>query len=77
LRVGVNILNFRPGANPEALLRWGRMNLPIKLWVDADALPNEIKDIILRASRRASVETVFVANRTSGSRMIPWPPSSA
>src|SRR5215211_4412994 len=38
-------------------------NLPIKLWVDADALPNEIKEIILRASRRLRVETVFVANK--------------
>jgi uncharacterized protein len=38
-------------------------NLPIKLWVDADALPTEIKEIILRASRRLSVETVFVANK--------------
>ncbi len=39
------------------------MNLPIKLWVDADALPNEIKDIVLRASRRLGVENVFVANK--------------
>src|SRR3954447_4615067 len=35
----------------------------MKLWVDADALPNAIKEIILRASRRLSVETVFVANK--------------
>jgi uncharacterized protein YaiI (UPF0178 family) len=33
------------------------------MWVDADALPSEIKEIILRASRRLSVETVFVANK--------------
>jgi uncharacterized protein len=31
--------------------------------VDADALPTEIKEIVLRASRRLSVETVFVANK--------------
>src|SRR4051794_9816234 len=37
--------------------------LQIKLWVDADALPNEIKEIILRAARRLRVETVFVANK--------------
>src|SRR5207253_1995451 len=43
--------------------RSGDSDLPIKLWVDADALPNEIKDIILRASRRLSVENVFVANK--------------
>src|SRR4051794_35623380 len=33
------------------------------MWVDADALPTEIKEIILRASRRLRVETVFVANK--------------
>src|SRR5438874_7190564 len=38
-------------------------NLPIKIWVDADALPTEIKEIVLRASRRLRVETVFVANK--------------
>ena len=37
--------------------------LPIKIWVDADALPTEIKEIVLRASRRLHVETVFVANK--------------
>lgn len=35
----------------------------MRLWVDADALPNDIKEIILRASRRLGVETVFVANK--------------
>src|SRR5438093_4212083 len=38
-------------------------NLAIKMWVDSDALPTEIKEIVLRASRRLSVETVFVANK--------------
>ncbi len=35
----------------------------MKIWVDADALPGEIKDIILRASQRLRIETVFVANK--------------
>ncbi|MEK7215074.1 MAG: YaiI/YqxD family protein, partial [Chloroflexota bacterium] len=35
----------------------------MKMWVDADALPTEIKQVILRASRRLCVETVFVANK--------------
>jgi len=35
----------------------------MKMWVDSDALPTEIKEIVLRASRRLSVETVFVANK--------------
>lgn len=35
----------------------------MRIWVDADALPNDIKEIILRASRRLGVQTVFVANK--------------
>lgn len=38
-------------------------NLAIRMWVDADALPGQIKEIILRASRRLGVATVFVANK--------------
>lgn len=35
----------------------------MKIWVDADAVPNEIKEIILRASQRLKVETILVANK--------------
>jgi uncharacterized protein YaiI (UPF0178 family) len=35
----------------------------VRIWVDADALPNEIKEIILRASARLGIETVLVANK--------------
>ncbi|KAA8731925.1 YaiI/YqxD family protein [Acinetobacter qingfengensis] len=35
-----------------------------QLWVDADALPNLLKDIILRASDRFQLNVVFVANQT-------------
>jgi uncharacterized protein len=35
----------------------------MKIWVDADALPGVIKEIILRASLRLKVDTVFVANK--------------
>ncbi len=35
----------------------------MKIWVDADALPGEIKDIILRAARRLKIDTVLVANK--------------
>ena len=36
----------------------------MRIWVDADAVPGEIKDIILKASRRLSIETVLVANKS-------------
>lgn len=32
------------------------------IWVDADACPKAIKEILLRASKRTSVEITFVAN---------------
>ena len=35
----------------------------LKIWVDADALPGEIKDIILRAASRVQLPTIFVANK--------------
>jgi uncharacterized protein YaiI (UPF0178 family) len=35
----------------------------MRLWVDADACPNVIKDIIFRAADRVGVETILVANQ--------------
>jgi uncharacterized protein YaiI (UPF0178 family) len=43
------------------------------IWVDADACPNVIKDILFRAADRAQVEVVLVANqwlRTPPSRFV-------
>jgi len=36
----------------------------VKIWVDADAAPREVKEIIFRAAKRLKVETVLVANQT-------------
>lgn len=36
---------------------------PLRLWVDADALPNMLKDMILRASDRFQLQVYFVANQ--------------
>ena len=33
------------------------------LWVDADACPGAIKELIIRAARRLKIATVFVANK--------------
>ena len=35
----------------------------MKLWLDADATPREVKEICFRASERLSLETVLVANQ--------------
>lgn len=43
----------------------------LTIWVDADALPGEIKDIILRAAQRLKIQTVLVANKNLGGRGLP------
>lgn len=42
----------------------------IQIWVDADACPNVIKDILFRAANRTKIMTTFVANQ-----LIRVPPS--
>lgn len=42
----------------------------MKIWVDADACPGVIKDIIFRAAERAQVHTTLIANQ-----LIKVPPS--
>jgi uncharacterized protein len=34
-----------------------------KIWIDADAAPRAVKDVLIRASQRRKVSIVFVANR--------------
>lgn len=35
----------------------------MKLWIDADAAPRDVKEIAFRAARRLKMETVLVANQ--------------
>lgn len=42
----------------------------MKIWVDADACPGVIKDILFKAAERTSIELILVANQ-----LIPAPPS--
>jgi len=37
-------------------------NLPMRLWVDADACPKAVKEIVYRAAERLKIHTSFVAN---------------
>jgi uncharacterized protein YaiI (UPF0178 family) len=37
--------------------------VPLKIWVDADAAPKDVKDLVFRAARRLAIETVLVANQ--------------
>lgn len=35
----------------------------MRLWVDADAVPRDVREVVLRAARRVETQVVFVANR--------------
>lgn len=41
----------------------------MKLWIDADATPRDVKDIVFRAAHRLMLDTVMVANQR-----VPIPP---
>ena len=36
----------------------------MKIWIDADAAPREVKDVVFRGSKRLKIETVMVANQS-------------
>jgi uncharacterized protein YaiI (UPF0178 family) len=36
----------------------------MKIWIDADAAPNAVKEIVFRASARLGLETALVANQS-------------
>ena len=35
----------------------------MKIWIDADATPRDVKDVVFRASRRLGIPTMLVANQ--------------
>lgn len=59
------------------LPRFGAVHSPgpgilVKLWIDADAAPRDVKEIVFRAAKRLEIEAVLVANQ----RLTP-PPGNA
>lgn len=36
--------------------------MALKIWIDADATPREVKDVVFRAAMRLGIEAVLVAN---------------
>ncbi|HKG93021.1 MAG TPA: YaiI/YqxD family protein [Gemmatimonadaceae bacterium] len=42
----------------------------MKIWIDADAAPRDVKEIVFRAAQRLGLETVLVANHR-----VPVPPA--
>jgi hypothetical protein len=43
----------------------------VKLWIDADAAPRDVKEIVFRAAKRLELQTVLVANQR-----MPVPPGN-
>ena len=35
----------------------------LKIWIDADAAPRDVKELVFRAARRLQIETILVANQ--------------
>ncbi|HWS02781.1 MAG TPA: DUF188 domain-containing protein, partial [Gammaproteobacteria bacterium] len=44
----------------------------MKIWVDADACPGVIKDILYRAADRAQVRLTLIANQMLRTPPSPW-----
>jgi uncharacterized protein YaiI (UPF0178 family) len=44
--------------------------MALKIWIDADACPNVIKDVLFRAAERRKLSLVLIANR-----LLATPPS--
>jgi len=40
-----------------------RHGVPLKIWIDADAVPRDVKDLVFRAAKRLNLPTVMVANQ--------------
>jgi len=38
----------------------------MKIWIDADAAPRDVKEVVFKAAHRLAVETVLVANQKIG-----------
>jgi uncharacterized protein YaiI (UPF0178 family) len=44
----------------------------MKIWVDADACPGPVRDILIRAADRLRIPAVFVANKRLSLPRSPW-----
>lgn len=44
----------------------------MQIWIDADACPNPIKDVIFRASQRLQLPVILVANQPMRTPPQPW-----
>lgn len=61
----------KPPADASSRPRSDRPDAPLVLWVDADAAPRAVKDMVFRAARRLEIPAVLVANHR-----VPVPPGN-
>jgi uncharacterized protein len=57
--------NGKPGVNGES-------DTAFRIWVDADACPNVIKEILYRVAERTRIEITLVANQPLAPPRIPY-----
>ena len=43
-------------------------NMPLQIWIDADAAPRDVKEMVFKASGRLKIAVVLVASLVSGRR---------
>ena len=53
---GVGLTSASPEPSPRSESR-------LKIWIDADAAPRDVKELVFRAAKRLEIETVLVANQ--------------
>ncbi len=62
------ILSFRSGPSTFRIVKPGQSVIStsgqIRIWVDADACPGQIKDLLIRTATRRNLELTFVANQS-------------
>ena len=62
----------RGNASQDAYHNGDYGNTTMQIWVDADACPGVIKDILYRAAERAQVNLILVANKGLSTPRSPW-----
>ena len=45
------------------MLEISRRRAQLKIWIDADAAPRDVKDLVFRSAKRLAIEVVLVANQ--------------
>jgi uncharacterized protein YaiI (UPF0178 family) len=62
-RIGLRLSCGRQPSARSAQLEPGEEGAPLKIWIDADAAPREVKELTFRAAKRLGISAVLVANQ--------------